>query len=127
MTTYPLKIDAEIWNVFKAVVYSEGSDLKTASRDAILEYIEHHKPQAMTVNVSIVEDVKTKTDLLQFIQETELTDRISKLMEAIRLKKNPVLIRELKFQVVELVKKNPTVSKTLAEEIRTVFQNMEVS
>ncbi len=81
----------------------------------------------MTVNVSIVEDAKTKTDLLQFIHESELTERVTKLMEAIRLKKNPVLIRDLKGDIVALVKKNPTVSKTLAEEIRTVFQNMEAS
>jgi len=121
-------IEASLWQTFKLVSMSQGLKIQEAIKQAIIEYIQNHKTNHQNIEVKIIENIEAKENLLQFIIEEEIRHQLKEILRVSpRLKKNPQLksyINELKIKIINNVKRHPAISKDLAQEIKTVFQNL---
>jgi len=121
-------IDATLWNTFTGLAKLQGLKVQEAVKLAIIEYIQNHKPKDQKIEVKIIENIEAKENLLQFIIEEEIRHQLREILKkSPKAKKNPQLrayINELKLKIIDNVKKHPAISKELAEEIKTVFQNL---
>jgi len=123
------EIETPLWLAFKQIAYMQGFRyLKDAFRQAIIEYIENHQKEDQKIEVKIIKDIEAKENLSQWIFEMEIRHRLKEIVEKLpRTKKNPELLSYINNQKIEIMKKiekNPVISKELAEQIKTVFQNL---
>ena len=123
------EIETPLWLAFKQIAYMQGFRyIKDAFRQAIIEYIENHQTEDQKIEVKIIKDIEAKENLSQWIFEMEIKHRLKEIIEKLpRAKKNPELLGYIKNQKIEIMKKiekNPVISKELAEQIKTVFQNL---
>jgi hypothetical protein len=123
-TKYLLEIDNGIWDAFKLVSVAQGLKIKDAIQQAIIEYIENHKGNFQNIEIKIIENKEAKTNILQVIFEEEIRNILKELIDAKQRKANITYINELKKQLFEMLKRNISVSKNLAEEIRITLKNL---
>ena len=129
LTHIRFEIETSLWLAFKQIAYSQGYKyLKDALKQAIIEYIKNHQTQNQKIQVKIIKDMQARQDLLQFLVEEQIKTRLKEILRAkTRLKQNPQIqyyINELKLKIIEDIKKHPSISQELAQEIKTVFQNL---
>jgi transketolase len=123
-TKYLIEVDRNVWEAFKLISISQGQKVKDAIQQAIIEYIENHKTESQKIEIQIIENKEAKTNILQVIIEEEIRGILKELMDAKQRKTNITYINELKKQLFEILKKNSSVSKDLAEEIKIVLQTL---
>ena len=123
-TKYQFDIESSLWHTFKLIAYSQGLKVKEAIRQAIIEYIQNHKTQTQNIEVKIIKNYETKQNLLQFIIEEETKTLLNSLIEAIERDAPHKYINDLKFRILNNIKKHPQISEDLANQIKIVFQNL---
>ena len=127
-TKYLIEIENELWHSFKLVALSQGLKIKDAIREAIIEYIKNHQTQETKIEVQIIKNIEARQDLLQFIIEEDIKHKLKEIIRASQnLKRNPQLkayINDLKLKIIDDIRKHPSISKELAQQIKTVFQNL---
>ena len=129
LTHLRFEIETSLWLAFKQVAYSQGYRyLKDALRQAIIEYIKNHQTENQKIEVKIIKDIQAKENLSQWIFEMQIKHKLKEIIEKLpKTKKNPMLlgyINEQKMEIMKMIQKNPIISKELAQQIKTVFQNL---
>jgi hypothetical protein len=128
LVCYQLKVPADLWNQFRITAMWRGQKIYQAILQAIEEYIEKYtmevEKKRTVIEAKIIGNIEARENLLQFAIEQELRRMLKSLIEAKQRNANTAYIKELKFKIIETVKKHPIVSKDLAYEIKRVFQNL---
>lgn len=120
MTKYLADVDSDLWKAFKTVATMEGSKVKDAVVQALEEYIKARENTQIKIDFKVVSD--TKRDLLTFVYEEELKQLIADAMNAQKREAPPKYVRELRERMLTIVKKHPTMQKTLADEVLQAFK-----
>lgn len=113
MTKFLCDVEGEVWKAFKLVATSKNKKLKEAVIEAIENYIRQNPIEHLNVDFKIVEN--NKKNLLTFVYEEELKDLLEACKKA--KEKNTPYVNDLRKKILDLVKKNPEISKELAQEI----------
>ncbi|MEM3592177.1 MAG: hypothetical protein QW702_08810 [Candidatus Bathyarchaeia archaeon] len=124
-TKYQFEIETEIWEAFRLIAYAQGLKIKYAIREALLEYIENHKGNYQNIEIKIIENKEAKENVLQIIYEEEIRDLLKELLNAKRRNANITYVNDLKARLFDLLKKNPVISKDLAEEVKITLKNLK--
>jgi len=122
MTKYNLDVPDDLWKGFKVVIASQGLKVKDAVPLAIQEYVNKHRVSQVKINFKVIHDAKK--NLLTFVYEEELKTLLGAMIEAKKRKAPAQYMEELKRKTLDIVKRHPTISKELAEEIVTVFKTL---
>ncbi|MCK4482472.1 hypothetical protein KAU55_04550 [Candidatus Bathyarchaeota archaeon] len=123
MTKYNLEVPDDLWKAFKMVITSQGLKVKDAMPLALQEYVENHRVSQVKIDFKVIADAKK--NLLTFIYEEELKLLIGEVVKAKQRKAPPRFMADLKNRIMEIVKKHPTMTKELAEEVVTVFKTLQ--
>ncbi len=123
MVSYLLIVEDELWKTFRIVASMQGLHIKEALPQALVEYVQNHECEQVHVNVQVIEN--SKKDLLTFVYEEEIKRKVAELLEAKRRQAPNHYMNNLKREVLDLVKKHPALSKDLAEEVLTVFKQIQ--
>jgi len=124
-TKYQFEIETEIWEAFKLVSLSQGLKIKDAIRLAITDFIQNYKPSQVNLEVKIIENKEAKENIMQIILEEEIRDLLKELLNAKRRNANITYVNDLKARLFDLLKKNPVISKDLAEEVKITLKNLK--
>jgi len=124
-TKYQFEIETEIWEAFKLVSLSQGLKIKDAIRLAITDFIQNYKPSQVNLEVKIIENKEAKENIMQIILEEEIRDLLKELLNAKRRNANITYVNDLKVRLFDLLKKNPVISKDLAEEVKITLKNLK--
>ena len=125
---YQIKVPADLWHQFRIATTFRGQKIYQAILQLIEEYIQRYNEQIekkrTVIEAKIIGNIEARENLLQFAIEQELRRMLKSLIEAKQRNANPAYINDLKFRIIETIKKHPIVSQQLAQEIKTVFQNL---
>ena len=122
MTTYSFEIENEIWQTFKTICTIKGLKVKEAIKEAIINWIEQNKTENINLKVEIIQN--NQKNILNFVIEEQVREYLKAIIEAKKRNASPHHITELKFKIIDILRRNPTVSEQLANEIKTVFENI---
>ena len=123
-TKYLLEIESDVWQSFRLIAYAQNMTIKEAIRQAIIEYIQNHQLPNQKIEIKIIENKKAKENILQVVIEEEIRTILKELINA-KMRKAPYhYINQQKQHLIDLIKKQPYISKELAEEIKIVLQNL---
>lgn len=122
MTKYNLDVSDDLWKAFKVVIASQGLKVKDAMPLAIQEYVNAHKVSQVKIDFKVIQN--TKKNLLTFVYEEELKNLLGAMIDAKKRKAPAHFMEELKRKTLDIVKRHPTISKELADEIVTVFKTL---
>ena len=120
MVKYLIDVEDELWNVFKLTATFNGLKVKEAVKQALIEFIQNHSINEVSVNINVIKDAKT--NLYHFIIQEELRNKLVALRRAVEERRPYSYIQQLKHQILDLLKKNPVVDEELAEEVKVAFQ-----
>ena len=119
---YLLEEDNEFWKAFRICAALQGLKIREAVDCALRDYVKAHENTQVRIDFKVVEN--RKENLLTIIYETELKSLIE---AAVRSKKNNAprqYMDQLKDRMLEIVKKHPTMTKDLADEVVQVFKTL---
>ena len=122
MITYQQQFDNDLWNNFKATAFLNGLLIKDAVPQALAEFVENHKPESVHLNEQIIQD--TTRNLLVFVYEEELKNIVAGLLDAKKRNAPTQFINGLKKQALDILKKHPSVTKEIAEEVVQAFKQV---
>jgi len=122
MTKYNLDVSDDLWKAFKVVIASQGLKVKDAMPLVLQEYVNAHKISQVKIDFKVIQD--TKKNLLTFVYEEELKTLLGEMVKAKQRKAPVPFIEDLRKRTLDIVKRHPTISKELAEEIVTVFKTL---
>lgn len=122
MTKYNLDVPDDLWKGFKVVIASQGLKVKDAVPLAIQEYVNNHRVSQVKIDFKVIHD--TKKNLLTFVYEEELKTLLGAMVQGKQRNAPAQYMEELKQKTLDIVKRHPTISKELAEEIVTVFKTL---
>ena len=122
MTKYNLEVPDDLWKAFKMVITSQGLKVKDAMPLALQEYVENHKVSQVKINFKVIEN--RKKNLFTFVYEEELKVLLGEVIKAKKRKAPPRFMADLKNKIMDIVKKNPTITQDLADEILTIFKTL---
>lgn len=122
MTKYNLDVDDDLWKAFKVVIASQGLKVKDAVPMAIQEFVKNHRVSQVKFNFKVIQD--TKKNLLTFVYEEELKNLLGEMVKAKRRDAPAHFMEDLRKKTLDIVKRHPTITKELADEIVTVFKTL---
>jgi len=123
MVHYLLEADNDLWKMFKIVASMQGLRIKDALPQALMEYVQNHECEQVYVNIQVIEN--SKKDLLTFVYEEEIKNKVTELLDAHKRQAPRHYTNTLKLEILNLVKKHPALSKDLAEEVLLAFKQLK--
>lgn len=123
MTKYLLEVSNEFWQVFRTTALLQGLKVKEAVPEALLLFVEKYKTANIQIDVKVFKN--NKKNLLTFVYEEEIKNKLEALLQAKRRKAPNDFIVKLKNDTLEILKKHPAISEDLAEQVVTVFKNIQ--
>jgi len=124
MVSYLLIVENDLWKTFKVVAQMQGLHIYEALPQAMLEYVQSHETEQIQVNIQVIEN--SKKDLLTFVYEEEIKNKVSELLDAKKRQAPLHYTKSLKKEILDLVRKHPSLSKPLAEEIVLAFKQLAI-
>ena len=117
---YTLMVEDALWLPFKTICTARGRSIKDQLTELILNFVRENAPKHFG-SVSIQQIQIEQMNLYQFLLAEEAHTLTSEIKKAIERKANPAYLSELRMKLLDLVKKNPTVTPALAEEIKAAL------
>ena len=123
MVSYLLIVEDDLWKTFKIVASMQGLHIKDALPQALIEYVQNHECEQVHVNIQVIEN--SKKDLLTFVYEEEIKNKVTELLDANKRQAPKHYTNTLKADILGLVKKHPALSKDLANEVVLAFKQLK--
>src|SRR4030042_2268691 len=106
MVSYLLIVEDELWKTFRVVASMQGLHIKDALPQALIEYVQNHECEQVQVNIQVIEN--SKKDLLTFVYEEEIKNKVCELLDAKKRQAPLHYTKGLKKEILDLVRKHPS-------------------
>jgi len=117
---YRFEIERSLWLPFKTICAARGKSIKNQLTELILNFVRENAPKHFgTVNIQEIRI--DQMNLYQYIVAEEVRLLTGEIKKAIERDANPAYLNELKMQLLDMVRKNPTVTPELGEEIKAAL------